>query len=176
MIGSCITFRVFPSKFSKFCFYMCIPFNWLVAFSLAFAVLFLLLTSFTVCHAILDYLSSTKCLILQIWFFMYSLCDFRYTLVNSFRAFLSFWALVLVGFHLLHWAYLSFESVSANHQIVMAKIRLSLWKNVTQTTTTIQYDCSLLNNRDIRDKYTLTLRNKFDAPQEISETHTPNDK
>ena len=32
-----------------------------------------------------------------------------------------------------------------------------------------------LNNRDIRDKYTLTLRNKFDALQEISETHTPND-
>ena len=32
----------------------------------------------------------------------------------------------------------------------------------------------LLNNRDIRDKYTLTLRNKFDALQEISETPTPN--
>ena len=34
----------------------------------------------------------------------------------------------------------------------------------------------LLNNRDIRDKYTLTLRNKFDALQEISETPTPIDE
>ena len=34
----------------------------------------------------------------------------------------------------------------------------------------------MLNNRDIRDKYTLTLRNKFDALQVISGTPTPNDK
>ena len=37
------------------------------------------------------------------------------------------------------------------------------------------YDWSLLNNRDIRDKYTITLRNKFDALQEISETPTLNE-
>ena len=30
--------------------------------------------------------------------------------------------------------------------------------------------------RDIRDKCTLTLRNKFDALQEISEIPTPNDE
>ena len=35
---------------------------------------------------------------------------------------------------------------------------------------------SLLNNRNIRDRYTLTLRIKFDALQEISETPTPNDE
>ena len=33
-----------------------------------------------------------------------------------------------------------------------------------------------LKNRDIRNKYTLTLRNKFDALQEIIETLTPNDE
>ena len=33
----------------------------------------------------------------------------------------------------------------------------------------------MLNNR-VSDKYTITLRNKFDAFQEISETLTPNDK
>ena len=49
-------------------------------------------------------------------------------------------------------------------------------KNVAQTTTTIHYDWSLLNNRDIRDKYTLTWRNKFDALQEISETLSPNEE
>ena len=32
------------------------------------------------------------------------------------------------------------------------------------------------NNRDIRDKYTLTLRSKFDAIQEILEIPTPNDE
>ena len=72
------------------------------AFSLALVVLFLLLTSFTVCHAILDCLSSTESLILLIWFWMYSAYSFGFTLVSSFCAFLSFWVLILVGFRLLH--------------------------------------------------------------------------
>ena len=46
----------------------------------------------------------------------------------------------------------------------------------TGRTTSIHYDWSLLNNRYIRDKYTLTLRNKFDALQEILETPIPNDE
>ena len=37
-------------------------------------------------------------------------------------------------------------------------------------TVTIHYDWSLLNNWDISDKYMLSLRNKFDALQDISET------
>ena len=67
-IGSCVTFGEFPSKFSKCCFHRCIRSCWLVAFSLALAVLFLLLISFTVCQAIQDCLSSTESLILSIWF------------------------------------------------------------------------------------------------------------
>ena len=102
MIGSCVTFRGLPSKFSKCCFHRCICSSGLVAFSFAFTMLFLLLTSFTVCHAILDCLSSTESLILLIWFCMYSVCSFRYMLANSFCAFLSFSALILVGFFLLH--------------------------------------------------------------------------
>ena len=101
VIGSCVTFGGFPSKFSKCCFHRCIHFSWLVAFSLAFAVFFLLLTSFTVCHAILDSPSSTESLIVLIWFWMYSVCSFRYMLANSFCA-LSFRALILVGFLQLH--------------------------------------------------------------------------
>ena len=73
-------------------------------------------------------------------------------------------------------AYSSFEGVSSDHQIVMAKIRLSLHRNTAQTTATAHYDWSLLNNRGISDKYTLTLGNKFDALQELSETLTLNDK
>ena len=73
-------------------------------------------------------------------------------------------------------AYSSFEGVSSDHHIVMAKIQLSLWRNMAWTTITVHYDWSLLNNRDIRDKYVLTLWNKFDALQEKTETHTLNDE
>ena len=58
----------------------------------------------------------------------------------------------------------------------MAKISLSLQRYMAQTTTTIHYNWSLLNNREIKDEYTLTQRKKFDALLEISETSTPNDK
>ena len=94
VIDSCVTFGGFPSKFSKCCFHGCIRSSWLLAFSLAFAVLFLLLTLFTVCHAILDCLSSTESLILLIWFCMYSARSFKYLLANSFCAFLSFGSLI----------------------------------------------------------------------------------
>ena len=71
-------------------------------------------------------------------------------------------------------AYSSFKGVSSNHRIVTVKIRLSLRRNTTRTTTTVHNDWSLLNNGDIRDKYALTLGNKFDVLQK-TETHTPND-
>ena len=102
MIGSCVTIDGFPSRFSKCCFHSFIHSCWLVAFSLALAVLCLLLTLFIICHVILDCLSSTESLILSIWFYMYSVCSFRNMLANSFCAFFSFRAFVLVGFFLLH--------------------------------------------------------------------------
>ena len=37
-------------------------------------------------------------------------------------------------------------------------------------------DCSLLTNKDISSKYKVTVRKKFDTFQEISKTHSPNDK
>ena len=73
-------------------------------------------------------------------------------------------------------AYSSFEGVSSDHRIVTAKIRLNLRRKVVRTTTTIHYDCSLLYNWDIKDRYTLNLRNKLDALQEISETPTSNEE
>ena len=72
-------------------------------------------------------------------------------------------------------AYSSFEGMSSEHRVVTANIRLSIRKNATRTKTTIHYDWALLNNKDIRDKYVLALRNKFDALQK-TETHTPNDE
>ena len=66
-------------------------------------------------------------------------------------------------------AYSSFGGVSSDHRIVTAKIRLSLRKNATRTATTKYYDWALLNNRDIRDKYVLELRNRFETLQEKEE-------
>ena len=119
MFGSCLTFGGFPNKFSKCCFHRCGRSSWLVTFSL---VIFLLLTSFTVCHAILDCLSLTKFLILLIWFWMYSVCSFRYMLVDSFCAFLSFKALILVGFLLYHL------------EVVFTSVRFFLTANVSYGT------------------------------------------
>ena len=73
-------------------------------------------------------------------------------------------------------AYSSFEGVSSDHRIVPAKIRLSLRKNDKRTVTTKHYDWALLNNSDIRDKYVLELRNRFETLQEKTEKSTPNDE
>ena len=73
-------------------------------------------------------------------------------------------------------AYSSFEGVSTDHRIVTAKIRLSLRKNAKRTATTKHYDWALLNKKDIRDKYVLELRNRFETLQEKTETSTPNDE
>ena len=73
-------------------------------------------------------------------------------------------------------AYSPFECVSSDHRIVTAKIRVSLRKNATRTATTKYYDWTLLNNRDIRDKYVVELRNRFETLQEKTEKRTPNDE
>ena len=98
VIGSFVTFGGFPSRFSKCCFHSFTLSCWLAAFNFALAVFFLLLTSFIVCQAILDCLSSTESLILSIWFCMYSVCSFRYMPANWFCAFSSFLSFVFVGF------------------------------------------------------------------------------
>ena len=72
-------------------------------------------------------------------------------------------------------AYSFFEGVTSDHRIVTAKIRLSLRKNAKRTATTKHYDWALLKNKDIRDKYVLELRNRFEKLQEKTEKSTPND-
>ena len=81
VIGWCVTFCGFPSRFSKCCFHSFIRSGWFVAFSLSLAVFLLLLTLFIVCHAILDCPSSTESQILSIWFCMYSDYSFMYMLL-----------------------------------------------------------------------------------------------
>ena len=98
VIGSFVSFGGFPSRFLK-CYSHSFTFScWLAAFNFALAVFFLLLTSFIVCQAILDCLSSTESLILSIWFCIYSACSFGYIPANWYCAFSSFRAFVFVGF------------------------------------------------------------------------------
>ena len=66
VIGSSVIFSGLPRRFLKCCSHSFTLSCWLAAFNFALAVLFLLLTSFTVCQAILDCLSSTESLILSI--------------------------------------------------------------------------------------------------------------
>ena len=68
------------------------------------------------------------------------------------------------------------EGVSSDQRIVTSKIRLGLRKKPTRTATTKHYDWALLNNRDIRDKYVLELRNRFETLKEKTEKGTPNDE
>ena len=49
-------------------------------------------------------------------------------------------------------------------------------KKATRTATTKHYDWDLLNNRDIRDKYVVELRNRFETLQEKTGKGTPNDE
>ena len=66
--------------------------------------------------------------------------------------------------------------MSSDHRIVTAKTRLSLRRKATRTATTKHYDWALPNNKDIRDKYVLELRNRFETLQEKEEKNTPNDE
>ena len=106
-IGSCVIFGGFPSRFSKCCFHSFILSCWFAAFSFALAVFFLLLTSFIVCQAILDCLSSTESLILSIWFWMYSVCSFIIDIVP----FLVLRHLCLLGFFDSFWRLFSLVHV-----------------------------------------------------------------
>ena len=48
-----------------------------------------------------------------------------------------------------------------------------LRRNASRTTTTVHYDWSQLNNRDIRDKYTLTLKKQIRSTTgDIKNTHS----
>ena len=96
VVGSCVTFGGFPSKFSKCCFHWRIRSSWLVALCLAFAMLFLLFSSFTVCYAILDCLSSTESLILLI------------TYINIYNKPLSLFIYIFLYFPFILYKHLSF--------------------------------------------------------------------
>ena len=67
--------------------------------------------------------------------------------------------------------YSSFERVSSNHRIVLAKIYQSLCKNKAKTVKASHYDWSSLIKSDIGNHYMITVRNKFNTLLETSERH-----
>ena len=73
-------------------------------------------------------------------------------------------------------AYFSFEGESSYDRIVAAKLQLSLHRNMKQIIKTTRYEWSSLTKRNISNKYSVTVRNKFNTLQDISERHTPEKK
>ena len=71
-------------------------------------------------------------------------------------------------------AFSSFGGVSSDHRFITTKILLILCRNKKETVKITHW--SSLTNRDVRNKYMVTERNRFDTLQEIPETHTPNDE
>ena len=62
--------------------------------------------------------------------------------------------------------YSTFEEISSDHRIVTAKICLSLGRNKEQIVKITWYDVSSLIERNISNRYTITVRNKFNTLQE----------
>ena len=80
-IGLSVIWGVFLSRFLKCSFHFGSLSPLLKAFSFAPDVLFLLLTSFTICHSLRNCLFSTEFLLLSIWPWMYSKCPFWFFLL-----------------------------------------------------------------------------------------------
>ena len=58
--------------------------------------------------------------------------------------------------------YLSFEGVSSDHRIILAKIYLRLCKNKKQTVKASHYNWFSLTNSDISSQYAVIVKNKFE--------------
>ena len=107
VIGSCVTFGGFPSRFSKCCFHSFILSCWFAAFSFTLAVLFLPLTSFyclpgyprlSIFHRVSN-LSDFEC-ILSVPLYICLLIDIVLFLVFGHLCLLGFFSIVFGGcFH-----------------------------------------------------------------------------
>ena len=128
-LGLSVKSGLFSIRFLKCSFQFWSLFSWLATFSFALKVIFLLLTSFTVCHAYFDCLISTEFLILLTWPRMYFSCYFWYLL--STWVFLNFYIILLVGFLLLS-KDTFFRFISFFFNCVWLNIWLLIWLVYTQ--------------------------------------------
>ncbi|XP_063587867.1 uncharacterized protein LOC134765253 [Penaeus indicus] len=73
-------------------------------------------------------------------------------------------------------AYSSFEGVSSDHRIVSCKIQLSLRANKRKTSKIPRCDWTqFMCNTNIQDKYTVTVRNRFQILQTDNNNNDPNE-
>ena len=115
VIGLCVTFAGFPSRFSKCCFQF---YSFLLVYGLQFSFCSLRLSLPGYPRLpIFPWVSNLIYLILYVY-----VCSFRHMLANSFRAFFSFRAFVFVGLLQLHL------------EAVFTSARFSLTANVSQGT------------------------------------------
>ena len=71
-------------------------------------------------------------------------------------------------------AYRTFEGVNSDHRIVITKIGLSLRANKRKANFQPRYNWStLLNNEDIQNQYTITVKNRFESLQQEAVENTP---
>ena len=127
----------FMSRFLKCSFHFKSLSSWQTAFSFAPNMIFLPLTSFTVCHANCGCLFSTELLILLIWPLMYSNFSFSCVLISSFWAFLSFCKLAFVEFLFLSKD--AFFKLSPFPYLLVTPMELYIWLEVWLVSTLLIY-------------------------------------
>ena len=72
-------------------------------------------------------------------------------------------------------AYHTFQAIKSDHRPSTVKIRLSLRANSTNTTKKIPYDWSkLVNDEDVRNEYSVAVRNSYRALQDLADDDTSN--
>ena len=100
VIGSCLTFGGFPSRFWKCCFHSFFSFLLVCRFQFSFGC------AITSAHFVYCLPSYPRLPIFHwvsnLYLILYVFCSFRYMLANSFCGFFSFRTFVLVEFFLLH--------------------------------------------------------------------------
>ena len=57
-------------------------------------------------------------------------------------------------------AYSSFASTGSDHRIVIARLKLSLWK-CKMPPRGKKYDWKVLNDNNLQDRYTVLVRNRY---------------
>ena len=73
-------------------------------------------------------------------------------------------------------AYNTFEGVKSDHRIVSAKLRLSLRANKSKSAKSPPYDWATLRDEHILHKYSVCLKNRYQALQDLGTSPTPSQK
>ena len=70
--------------------------------------------------------------------------------------------------------YSSFSSLSSDHCVITAKIRLSLRSNKPKTTTSSRYNWTKLRDQNRSNEFKITLSNRYQSLQDENNDNTTN--